>query len=553
MSVVGNPLPLRPIPDVAYVEPARARAWLDAGAWLELTVGETIERAARERADTTAIVDDHGRVTYAELERRSATVAARLLALGLQPGDRVLIQLGIGTTAVVALLGLIRAGLVPVCAVPQYRAYEMRALADLSGARAHLVEVGAGSADLVAFGRALRQECATLEHLIVAGGPAPRDAVALEGEPANEEILLPDVSPLDVVTFQLSGGTTGVPKIIPRFHAEYLGSAAACADRMRLGPEDVLLWSLPVSHNAGMLVFLIPTLLRGSTLVLQGRFQAESFLETVARERVTVSGSVGPIAPRLLDYERPQDFDLSSLRMFIALNRAADIERHLGVPTTQMFGMTEGLVMLSPPDAPAQARHQTVGYPVSPHDEVRVLVPGEERESADGEIGELCFRGPSTLPAYYGDPQATAAAFTADGFLRSGDLVRAVPVEEIRCYSFEGRNKDNIDRGGEKFGTEEIESLLAGHPAIQEARVVGMPDHYMGERACAFVITRAGLPVPTLLDMGEFLLARGLAKFKLPERIEQVQEMPVTAVGKLDRSALRQRIVEILATEGERA
>jgi pyochelin biosynthesis protein PchD len=553
MSVVGNSLPLRPIPDVVYVEPARARAWLDAGAWLELTVGETIERAARERADTTAIVDDHSRVTYAELERRSATVAARLLALGLQPGDRVLIQLGIGTTAVVALLGLIRAGLVPVCAVPQYRAYEMRALGDLSGARAHLVEVGAGSADLVAFGRALRQECTTLEHLIVAGGPAPRDAVALEGEPPDEGIQLPAVGPLDVVTFQLSGGTTGVPKIIPRFHAEYLGSAAACADRMRLGPEDVLLWSLPVSHNAGMLVFLIPTLLRGSTLVLQGRFQAESFLETVARERVTVSGSVGPIAPRLLDCKRPQDFDLSSLRLFIALNRAADIERHLGVPTTQMFGMTEGLVMLSPPGAPAQARHQTVGYPVSPHDEVRVLVPGEERESADGEIGELCFRGPSTLPAYYGNPQATAAAFTTDGFLRSGDLVRAVRVGEIRCYSFEGRNKDNIDRGGEKFGTEEIESLLAGHPAIQEARVVGMPDHYMGERACAFVITRAGLPVPTLLDVGEFLLARGLAKFKLPERIEQVQEMPVTAVGKLDRSALRQRIVDILATERERA
>lgn len=551
MTAASEPRPHHPIDGVAYPEPGRARAWLDAGAWLPLTVGEAFARSVRERPDATAIVDDNDRVSYAELDRRTAATARHLLASGLQPGDRVLVQLGIGTTAVVALLGLLRAGLVPVCAVPQYREYEMGALADLSGARAHIVEVGAASIDLVELGRTLRRDRPTLEHLIVAGAPAPADAIPLEpaAQADADETPLPAPGPADVVTFQLSGGTTGTPKIIPRFHGEYLGYANVWSDWIELRPEDVLLWSLPVSHNAGMLLFLMPALLRGATLVLQGRFQAETFLATVARERVTVSGSVGPIAPRLLDFERPGDFDLSSLRLFITLNRAADIEQHLGVSTTQMFGITEGIVLLSPLGAAAEMRHGTVGVPISAHDEIRVLIPGEEVDAAEGEIGELCFRGSSVLPAYYGNPEATAAAFTTDGFFRSGDLVRGQRIDGQLCFSFEGRNKDNIDRGGEKFGTEEIEALLAGHPAIQEARVVGMPDRYMGERVCAFVIPRAGETVPSVAETGEFLLARGLAKFKLPERIEPVAEMPVTGVGKLDRAALRGQIAETLASE----
>jgi len=548
--------PRHPLADVDYAGDAEARRWLDAGAWLPLTLGEAVERAARERPHATAIADEASRISYGELEARSAAAARRLLAAGLEPGDRVLVQVGIGATAVVALLGLVRAGLVPVCAVPQYRAYEMGALARRSGARGHLVEPGAaGSADLVAFARELRDAHPSLERLVVAGGPgqqpAPDDALALEGGDAPDAAL-PAPAPRDVVTFQLSGGTTGVPKVIPRFHAEYLGYAAAWADRIALTPDDVLLWTLPVAHNAGMLCYLVPTLLRGATLVLRRRFEAENFLATIARERVTVTGSIGPITPRLLDVERPDRHDLSSVRLFITLNRAAHVERHLGVRATNMFGITEGVVTVAAPDDSAQARHETVGRLVSAHDELRILVPGGEQEAAPGEPGELCFRGPSTLRAYVGDADATARAFTSDGFFRSGDLVCAHELDGRLHVSFEGRAKDNIDRGGEKFGTEEIEALLAEHPAIQEARVVGMPDPYLGERVCAFAILRPGAPAPSVEQLGAFLLARGLAKFKLPERVEPVAEMPVTRVGKLDRAALRARIAETLATEAAR-
>jgi pyochelin biosynthesis protein PchD len=537
------------IADVVYPEPSDSDRWLAAGAWLPQTFGGLVEAAARERGEVGAIVDDGDRLTYRELDLRTAAVARSLLAGGLEPGDRVLVQVGTGCTAVVALLALCRAGLIPVCAVPQYRAFEMGALAELSGARAHVVEPAAAPrSDLIALAEQLRAAHPALTQILVAGTRAPPGTTALEGVD-DQGPELPAAGPRDVATFQLSGGTTGVPKIIPRFHGEYLGYASAWADRLELTADDVLLWSLPIAHNAGMICWLLPALLRGAKLVLLSQFEIDRFLAAIERERVTVTGSIGPIAPRLLDVEQPERYELGSVRLFVTLNRAADIERHLGVPAMNIFGITEGLLMASQPDAPASARHATVGFPASPEDEVRVLAVGDPREVGPGEIGELCFRGPSTMPAYFGNAAATDAAFTADGFFRTGDLVRAHDVAGVPHFSFEGRAKDNIDRGGEKFGTEEIEALLAGHDAIREARVVGMPDPYLGERVCAFVILQPHAAAPSVEELGAFLLDLGLAKFKLPERIESIDEMPVTQVGKLDRAALRTRIAATLRAE----
>jgi non-ribosomal peptide synthetase component E (peptide arylation enzyme) len=542
--------------NVDYPDEAEARAWLRSGAWLSETIGSVLRQTARHRASATAVVDEGGRLTYPELDARSIGVAQQLRALGLQPGERVLVQVGIGRSAVVTLMGLFRAGVIPVCTVPQYRLFELSALAEQSEARAHLVEVGAGgSSDLVALARDVRAASPNVRDVIVVGADpdAESDTVPLDTSHGLDDTgpTLEDLqpSPLDVGAFQLSGGTTGVPKIIPRFHAEYVGYANAWCNRLALSGEDVILWSLPITHNAGMLCFLIPAILSGATLVLHSRFEIEEFLGTIERERVTVTGSIGPIAARLLDYEHPESFDLSSVRLFVTLNRAAQIEEHLGVPAQCIYGITEGLLLASRPGSTARPRHETVGFPASPVDEVRILEPGLETEVTDGAIGELCFRGPSVLRGYYGDRAATEAAFTTDGFFRTGDLVRAHDVEGTRYFSFEGRIKDNIDRGGEKFGVEPIEVFLASHPSILQAAVVGMPDPYLGERVCAFVIPRAGAASPRVEDVGEFLLERGLAKFKLPERIELVDGFPVTSVGKLDRVALRQQIANVLEQE----
>ena len=239
----------------------------------------------------------------------------------------------------------------------------------------------------------------------------------------------------------------------------------------------------------------------------------------------------------------------ATLRQFFSLTRADAVEAHVGIPVGQMFGMTEGMVFAAAPSTSATLRHKTVGYPVSPGDEVRLLVPGEEEEVAFGEVGELCFRGPSTLTCYFKDPETTARSFTSDGFFRSGDLLRARHLDGFTCYSFEGRIKDNINRGGEKIGAEEIEGFVGRHPDIADVRVVAMPDPVFGEKACAFLIMHAGRPAPDLAQLGQFLLGLDIAKYKFPERIEVVDAFPLTRVGKADKAALRTMIADKIAAE----
>jgi non-ribosomal peptide synthetase component E (peptide arylation enzyme) len=275
-------------------------------------------------------------------------------------------------------------------------------------------------------------------------------------------------------------------------------------------------------------------------------------LRLVERHGVTFSGSIGPVAAKLLEVADLQRYDFGSLRQFFSLTRADAVEAHVGIPVGQMFGMTEGMVFAAAPTTSAVIRHRTIGYPVSPGDEVRLLVPGEETEVAFGEIGELCFRGPSTLTGYFNDPETTTASFTSDGFFRSGDLLRAHLLDGLTCYSFEGRIKDNINRGGEKIGAEEIEGLIVQHPDVADVRVVAMPDPVYGEKACAFLIMHAGRPAPSVLQLGAYLLGMGIAKYKLPERIETIDAFPLTKVGKADKAKMRAMIAEKLLEEAGR-
>jgi non-ribosomal peptide synthetase component E (peptide arylation enzyme) len=174
---------------------------------------------------------------------------------------------------------------------------------------------------------------------------------------------------------------------------------------------------------------------------------------------------------------------------------------------------------------------------------------GSEEPAAPGETGELCFRGAHTLRGYFNAPEISAESLTSQGFFRSGDLVRTIRFDGRDHFIFEGRMKDNINRGGEKFGAEEVENIIVRHPSVNDVRVVAMPDPFLGEKACAFIIAKPGEPLPSVATLGEFLQQQGLAKFKLPERIEAVSEFPVTRVGKVDKQALRQIIADTLARE----
>lgn len=548
-----------PIPGVTYHSAERTSAHRASGAWVWSTFGDALRDAARRDGERDYIIAEDGVLTFGALDRRSESVAAALLQIGLKPGDRAIFQVGTVKELVVALFGCFKAGIIPVCTLPQYREIEIGQLARLSGANAYFVQDDFSPAfDLAGFARRMMAEHGGLEHLIVLRGAAGGGEHSLGamserftvGE-ARATVASADPAPGDVAMFQLSGGSTGVPKIIPRMHAEYLGSSASWNARHRLTADDTALWALPLIHNAGMIVMLMPALLRRSTLVIRARFEIRDFLTAIARHGVSYTGSIGPIAPSIIDFPDVEAHDLSSLRMLFTLARADGLEERVNIPSQQMYGITEGMLMACEPDAARAARHGTIGWPSGIGDEVRLFRPGTEDDVPLGATGEFCFRGPHTLCAYFNAPEITAESFTSGGFFRTGDLLRAAVIEGRTYYVFEGRLKDNINRGGEKFGAEEVEALIVSHPAVNDARVVAMPDLIMGERACAFLILKAGQPCPTVGSLGAFLQAKGLAKFKLPERIETIAEFPLTRVGKVDKQALRQMVAVRL--EGETA
>lgn len=543
-----------PIEGVTY-SPGAAR-WFASGDWIDLTLGEALAATARATPDKPAYIADERTLTFRELDEATDRLAAALLTLGLAPGDRAIFQMGTTPETVLALVGAYKAGVVPVCAVPQYREVEIGQLAALSRPRAYFVQADFSAFDLVGFARRMMREHSAVEHLITArardvdGLSRIEDLIAaMPLDQARARLAERPLGSEDVLSFQLSGGTTGVPKIIPRFHAEYLGHATGWMTSWGIGPRDRLIWCLPLLHNAGQLYALIPTLLHGVTTVLMPRADVGRMLELIQRHRVTQALSIGPIAPQLIARQDLAAYDLRSLRLFATMNRADVLEAHLGVPCANLFGITEGVLMGSPPEAPAERRHHTNGAPFSPSDQIELRDPETGEAVPLGELGELCFRGPSTLTGYFGAPDASREAFTEDGFFRSGDMMRAHLVDGAVCYAFEGRTRDNVNRGGEKIGCEEVEGVVVRHPAVADAKLVAMPDPIYGEKGCIFLILRPDAGCPSVSELGRFLVEQGLAKFKCPERIEVIEELPVTRVGKLDRPALQRFVREKLEQE----
>ncbi|MBL0420708.1 AMP-binding protein [Ramlibacter sp. AW1] len=543
-----------PIEGVTYHPPERAARWLADGSWVDGTVGDALRASARRHPDRLALISDERSLSYAELDEATERLAAALLQAGLNPGDRAMFQMGTTVETAIALLACFKAGVVPVCSLPQHREVEIGQLARQTGARGYFVQADFGAFDLVAFARQMMQAVPSLQHLVVARGKGDVDGQGLQAligamplETARKLLERVRLGPRDVLSFQLSGGSTGLPKIIPRFHGEYLAHAAGWQRVYGIGEQARVIWSLPLLHNAGQLYALIPMAASGVTTVLMPRVDIARMLELIEAHRVTHALSIGPIAPQLLAYRELARHDLSSLRLFATMSRADLLEAHLGVPCSNLYGITEGMLLGSGPDAPAFRRHHTQGASGCPADELVLLDPQSQERAPAGGMGELCFRGPSTLAGYYASPETNASAFTREGFYRTGDMMRAHVVDGVTCYSFEGRLRDNINRGGEKIGCEEVEEFVSRHPAVADAKLVAMPDPFYGEKGCVFLVLRPGMAAPDVKELAQFLVGQGLAKYKCPERVEVVDAFPVTRVGKVDKAALRATAAQLVA------
>lgn len=548
-----------PMPGVVYPDPVRLARYVDAGLLGTVSLGQAFHAAAARTPDRVAIQNrDSGRhMTYGEMDRLSDQFGAALLELGLVPRDRVIFQIGNVEELFLCLYGCFKAGLIPIATLPNHREQEIGFVADFTEARAHIVQANFRRGELATFASAMAERCGTLEHLLTVcsdgSGPGQSlEALAAQQDPraARKRLDALDIDPFDVAIFQLSGGTTGIPKIIPRFHNEYLYNMAAWADASSYGTDSVVYWPLPIIHNAGLVCGAPPVHLRGGCVLVQQSLEPAAILEAIQAHRVTTTVAPIPLIVRLIDSGLIGQYDLSSLRDFITAGETVLVERELKVPGYHLFGMSEGLCMRTRPAHDRRAREQTVGQPLSALDEVRLLRPGTEDPVAPGEVGELCCRGPYTIAGYYKAPEHNEKAFTRDGFYRSGDLMRAHEFDGETFYSFEGRMKDNIDRGGEKISAEEVERAVLQHPAVREVAVVGMPDREFGERVCAYVIVEPGCEAPTVTSLRDFLVGLGLAKYKCPEHVEIVETFPVTKVGKVSKPDLKKDIAQKRAAAG---
>ncbi|AHH98167.1 (2,3-dihydroxybenzoyl)adenylate synthase [Kutzneria albida] len=519
--------------------PEFAERYRAAGYWQGQNFPQWLDEITAKYGDRLAVCDERNRWTYRELDERARRTARGLHALGIVPGDRVVVQLPNVAEFLQVIFALFRLGALPVFALPAHRSQEIGYFCRFTEAAAYVIAERHAGFDYRALAEQVRADCPALRHVLAIseldelpeGGPLP------QGPAAGEVAFL-----------QLSGGSTGVPKLIPRTADDYLYSVRDSAAICGLNTGTSYLVSLPVAHNFAMSSpGVLGVLHAGGRVVMCPAPSPDTAFPLIERERVTITGVVPPVALAWMASSARDQHDLSSLDVLqvggakFAREAAVRVREALGCRVQQVFGMAEGLVNYTRDEDPEEVVHGSQGRPISVDDEIRVLDPAGN-EVAPGEPGELLTRGPYTIRGYYRAEEHNALAFTEDGFYRTGDVVRRLGSGHLVV---EGRVKDQINRGGEKVAPEEVENHLLAHESVHDAAVVAVPDTYLGERTCAFVIP-SGQDAPTAAQLRAFLRERGLAGYKIPDRIEVVESFPHTGVGKTSRRDLRRVLTEHL-------
>ncbi|MCR6105080.1 (2,3-dihydroxybenzoyl)adenylate synthase [Salipaludibacillus agaradhaerens] len=511
------------------------------GCWEDKTFGQMLSDRATIYGDRTAIVDHQSRVTYKELDKHVNQLAAGFQRIGLSREDRVVVQLPNTLDFVVVIFALFRLGVIPVFSLLSHRDSEIRYFCEFSEAKAYIIPGAGYGYDFEQLAKTIQTDVTSVDTIIVAdedGG----DFYSLNDLYENETAL-PDIKADDVAFFQLSGGSTGLPKMIARTHNEYMYSLRMSGEVCELDDKSVYLAVLPAAHNYPLSSpGVLGTMYAGGKVVLSSGASPDEAFPLIEQERVTITAIVPPLALIWLEAVPTRHYDLSSLRVLqvggskLSEEAAKKVTPVFGCTLQQVYGMAEGLVNYTRLNDSDDVIIQTQGKPMSVYDDIRV-VDEEDNTVAQGEIGELLTRGPYTIRGYYKAEEHNEKAFTADGYYRTGDLVR---VSEDGYITVIDRVKDQINRAGEKIAAEEVENYLLAHPAVRNVAIVAMPDKWLGEKSCAFVISRDQDLKET--DLIAFLRTEGLADYKIPDRIEWMANFPKTAIGKVNKKELRRLI-----------
>ncbi|WP_433567335.1 (2,3-dihydroxybenzoyl)adenylate synthase [Nocardia sp. CA-151230] len=507
------------------------------GIWRGEPLDALITHAAHRETDAIALVYGDRRYTYGELEEWVFRLASGFARQGVTAGERVLVQLPNVPEFVAVVFALMRLGAKPVFSLIAHRHTEITHLVRLSGATHYVFPDVHRTYDHRELALRVRSENPALRTLFVVG-EAVEGVVAVDELGVDENWTPPAADASDIAFFLLSGGTTALPKLVPRTHDDYVYQLAQTTALCGITSHDTYLAALPIEFNfAWGCPGVLGTLAAGGTVVLSDTPNPMACMPLVEREGVTFTSLVPSVLALWIEVAEWTDANLSSLRLLqvggakLTRDLAVKVMPALDCDLQQVFGMAEGLLCFSRADDPLEVKLTTQGRPVSYADEIRI-VDGLEPVPL-GAVGELITRGPYTIRGYYSAPEHNARAFTTDGFYRTGDLARLTSRGDL---VIEGRIKDVVIRGGDKINAVEVEEHLLTHDAVAAAAVVGLPDELFGERICAFIVPSG--PAPTTAELRQAMHARGVADYKLPDEVRIVEELPLTPLGKVDKKAL---------------
>ncbi|WNY88225.1 (2,3-dihydroxybenzoyl)adenylate synthase EntE [Leclercia adecarboxylata] len=516
-----------------------ARRYREKGYWQDLPLTDILTRHGD--SDALAIIDGERRFTYGQFQQSVNNLASALQAQGVQRGETALVQLGNVAEFYITFFALLQVGVAPVNALFSHQRSELNAYASqiepalLIADRAHGLFAGDD------FLNTFMEQHRSVRVVLLRGDGLE----ATMARPAEHFIASP--TPADEVAFfQLSGGSTGTPKLIPRTHNDYYYSICRSNEICGITADTRYLNALPAAHNFAMSSpGSLGVFMAGGCVVLANDPSATLCFPLIEQHQITVTSLVPPAVSLWLQAiaEGAGNTQLASLQLLqvggarLSATLAARIPAEIGCQLQQVFGMAEGLVNYTALDDAPERIINTQGRPMCPDDEVWVA-DEHGNPLPRGEVGRLMTRGPYTFRGYYKSPEHNASAFDENGFYCSGDLIA---IDEQGYITVQGREKDQINRGGEKIAAEEVENLLLRHEAVIHAALVSMEDSLLGEKSCAYLVVKQPLRA---VEVRRFLREQGVAEFKLPDRVECLEALPLTPVGKVDKKQLRLWLAE---------
>ena len=535
--------------------------------WLDIHLGEMLDRTADVYFYKEALVAGEVRLTYGQLKEWTDRAAIAFHELGIHKLDRVFLQIPNWPEFVYAYYGLHKIGAIHVMCLPRFSKREIEHFCKITEASSWIVPLQFEKIDYRPMIELIRSQEPLLKHIITLDPISDSNRNLLpEGTVSFHDLLKkvdlkrypkdylqslkPD--PDEICHLMPTGGTTGLPKLVPRTHNDYFCNFDYRAKVWERSPHDITLIATPLTHNMAIEVSLNPSCLNGGKAVLIPSTRPKDILEAIEKEKVTTTILAVAQVQQIIDLPELDLYDVSSLKVIatggsrMPPELIKKIYEKLKCKFFNVFGMSEGPC--------AQTRYQdldefvfhTVGWPVCPYDEFKVI-DANGNNIPRGVEGELVARGPCIFRGYYKAEAENREAFTPDGFFRTGDIAKFDPEDRLIIT---GRKKDIIIRGGENISAREVEDLISDYSKVDQVSVVGMPDPVLGEKVCAFIKPKKG-GVISFEEIISFLKGKKISVLYLPERIEIIDEIPLTNVGKVDKKRLREEIKEKLRKEGK--